>query len=148
MLSIGDDLGGVRQALDNLGIEVTLFAIADIGPAARRIVTAAWPDVTEFGMMEDVDEAMLRRWLEKGPHVDVVFVSGCLKGGSASHTARQMDFRAPTSPAIGDSTPLRGDDGDSNARYGRLIMQHTGRRCGIGMLRWLLRQFPEPTLLG
>ena len=47
LLTLADDLGGMRQALDNLGIEVTLFAVTELAPIAWRVVAAAWPDVSD-----------------------------------------------------------------------------------------------------
>ena len=60
---MNDGMGGVRQALDNLGVEVTLYAAANLDSAASRVVSAAWPEVSLFGSAEDIDGTMLRKWL-------------------------------------------------------------------------------------
>ena len=78
-----DGMGGMRQALSNLGVEVTLFAATGLDKAGSRVVSAAWPEVVLFASAEDVQPSGLRKWLEQGPHVDTVVVSGCLRGDCA-----------------------------------------------------------------
>ena len=73
-----DGIGGLRQALDRLGLEVALYISIEIDAGCRRVVRHQWPSVVEFSDMTKVESEQLTKLLAAVPGLQ-----GIIQGGGS-----------------------------------------------------------------
>lgn len=78
ILSIGlfDGIAALRVALDLLEVEVAGHIGVEMNPAAARVVESHFPDAVWVRDVQDVDEAMVKRWSTQFSQVSLVIVGG------------------------------------------------------------------------
>lgn len=75
VLSIGlfDGIGGLRVALDGLGVQVLAHISVEVQKSAQMVVEANFPGVIQVNSVTEVDEAMVHRWSAQFPQFNVTW---------------------------------------------------------------------------
>ena len=55
-----DGIGGLRQALERMGVEIALYVSIEIDAGCRRVVRRHWPSVVEFTDVTKVETLINR----------------------------------------------------------------------------------------
>lgn len=76
LLELFSGIGGLRRALEMLGVRPGVYAAVEKDEACQRVVRAAWPDVKGWLDVEAVGESELRQLVESGPRVRLWLVGG------------------------------------------------------------------------
>eukprot|EP00438_Fugacium_kawagutii_P033880 Skav219422 [mRNA] locus=scaffold571:219333:222977:- [translate_table: standard] len=76
VLSIGlfDGIGGLRTALDVLGLPMAGHVSVEKSQEANRVVEAAFPDTITVGDINDIDEEMVKSWATRFSSVGIIVV--------------------------------------------------------------------------
>jgi len=76
LVELFSGIGGVRHALEKLGVRPAVYAAAETQAECRKVIQAAWPEVLELGNVQELDATALMRAVKAGPHVTLWLVSG------------------------------------------------------------------------
>ncbi|CAK0844516.1 unnamed protein product, partial [Prorocentrum cordatum] len=66
--SLFGGIGGIRRALDMLGLSVAVYATSETDVEACRVARYAWPDMMELGDVQQLGEKGARRIRHRAPH--------------------------------------------------------------------------------